>query len=118
MKTLTQLELNVILDQHKRWLANQGGSRAVLSHTDLHHLDLSGVDLRRANLIRANLSGAQLSYADMSEAKMLNVDFYRADLYRTNFTDAQLSEGAFEKPLLSDTIITLRDASQPQCVRT
>ena len=56
---MTQEELNVILDNHKRWLSGkEGGEKA-----DLGGADLRGVNLRRADLRRADLSGADLDYS-------------------------------------------------------
>ena len=53
---MKQEELNLILENHKKWLnAEDNGSRA----------NLSGADLSRANLSGANLSGADLSGADL-----------------------------------------------------
>jgi Family of unknown function (DUF5758)/Pentapeptide repeats (8 copies) len=46
--TMTQEELTNILEDHKKWLTEQGGSRA----------DLSGANLSRANLYSANLYSA------------------------------------------------------------
>ncbi len=78
---MTQEELNVILDKHKKWLRNEeGGERANLSRANLSranlreaHLgeaDLSGADLRGANLSRANLREAHLGEADLSGADL------------------------------------------------
>jgi len=73
MKTYTPEELKVILDDHRKWLLSEGGSRANLSGADLSDADLSraylsGADLSGADLIRAYLSGADLSDADLSGA--------------------------------------------------
>ena len=58
---MTQEELNMILDKHKKWLDDEaGGDRA-----DLHEANLGGADLRGANLDRANLRGADLRGADL-----------------------------------------------------
>ena len=49
MKTLTQEELNKILDLHKKWLNNEaGGQRANLAGADLSGADLTGADLSGA----------------------------------------------------------------------
>lgn len=63
---MTQEELNVILDKHKKWLSGkEGGERANLRRAYLREADLSGADLRRAYLGGADLSGADLSGADL-----------------------------------------------------
>ena len=64
-------ELRQILDDHRLWLANEGGERA----------DLSGADLRRANLYRANLSEANLSEANLSGANLRRANLSGADLF-------------------------------------
>ena len=53
-------KLKNILEDHRKWLNNEGGARADLS--------------------RANLSGAHLSRADLSGADLSGADLYRADL--------------------------------------
>ena len=51
---MTQEELNIILDRHKKWLNDEeGGERA----------NLSGADLSEATLIGATLIGADLDYS-------------------------------------------------------
>lgn len=71
---MTQEELNVILDKHRKWLNNEdGGERADLCWSslcgadlrgaDLRWIDFSMVDLRYANLHYANLRGASLDYS-------------------------------------------------------
>jgi hypothetical protein len=52
--TITANDLPAILESHRSWLQNEGGSKA----------NLSG-----ANLYKADLSGAYLSGADLSGAK-------------------------------------------------
>ena len=51
--TYTQEQLKKILDNHKKWLRNEGGSRA----------DLSRANLSGANLSGANLYGAKSDYS-------------------------------------------------------
>ena len=51
---MTQEELNMILDKHKKWLNNEeGGEKA----------DLGGANLCGADLRGANLHGADLDYS-------------------------------------------------------
>ena len=68
-------ELKKILDNHAKWLRNEGGECANLRGADLRFADLSGAnlseaDLSGANLIWADLSGANLSGADLSGANL------------------------------------------------
>ena len=79
-------ELNKILEEHKKWLNNEGGSRANLSGADL-----SDANLIRANLIRADLSGADLSGADLIRADLSGADLSGANLIRADLSGAYLS---------------------------
>ena len=69
---VTAEKLAEILENHKKWLADDGGCRA----------NLSGADLSRANLSWANLSRANLSWADLSRADLSWADLSGADLSR------------------------------------
>ncbi len=61
---MTQEELNVIWDKHKKWLENEEeGEKADLSGANLCGADLSGANLCGANLRGANLRGANLDYS-------------------------------------------------------
>jgi hypothetical protein len=51
-------ELKQILENHRRWLNDEGGARAVLMEADL-----TGADLTNANLTNANLTGADLDFS-------------------------------------------------------
>ena len=62
---MEQSKLNKILEEHKKWLNGEGGTRANLCGANLcganlHRANLCGANLHRANLHRANLSGADL----------------------------------------------------------
>ncbi|EJA1058449.1 pentapeptide repeat-containing protein, partial [Listeria monocytogenes] len=73
-------ELDIILENHGKWLFNEGGDRADLSNADLKNTnlrfanlrlaDLRGADLRGADLRFANLSNADLSYANLSNVNL------------------------------------------------
>lgn len=59
---MTQEELNVILDKHKRWLSGkEGGEKANLRGANLSGTDLDGADLDGADLDGVDLSGTYLS---------------------------------------------------------
>ena len=72
---MTAEKLAEILENHKKWLANDGGFRA---------------DLRWANLIEANLSEANLSEADLRWANLSGSDLSRAKglLETVNYMEA------------------------------
>lgn len=65
-KSMTQEELNMILDKHKKWLrGKEGGEKANLRGAELRRADLRGADLRGADLCRADLRRAELRGADL-----------------------------------------------------
>ncbi|PDR64801.1 hypothetical protein A0W05_13485 [Listeria monocytogenes] len=74
---MKQEELDIILENHGKWLFNEGGDRA-----DLSNADLKNTNLRFANLRLADLRGANLSYADLNGA-----DLSCADLNWINWRD-------------------------------
>ena len=73
---MTQEELNVILDKHKKWLNDEeGGERANLNGADLcraylHGANLGGANLNGADLCRADLCGANLGGANLNGAAL------------------------------------------------
>ena len=100
---MTQEELNVILDKHRKWLNDEeGGERANLNRANLYRADLGGAnlcvaDLNRANLYRADLGGANLCGADLGGANLGRANLGRAnlcgaDLGRANLCEADLDE--------------------------
>ena len=104
---MDQVELQTILEKHKKWLLSEdGGKRADLHGADLHGAnlcgvnlscaDLSGINLNCANLIEADLSGANLncanlSRADLGHADLHGADFNGADLHEANLTYVDLT---------------------------
>ena len=92
MKKIGTEQLNEILENHKKWLYNEGGERADLHDTDLKEFILKGVDLRKANLEGANLSKANLEGANLSEANLEYADLRRACLEKTNLSESNLSK--------------------------
>jgi hypothetical protein len=83
-------ELKQILDDHLKWLKDEGGKRAYLQEADLR-----GADLQRANLQRANLRGADLQRAYLQEAYLQGANLQGAylqgaDLQRANLQGAYL----------------------------
>ncbi|EAF6644965.1 pentapeptide repeat-containing protein [Listeria monocytogenes] len=94
---MKQEELDIILENHGKWLLNEGGERADLSNADLKNTNLrfanlSYADLRRADLSGANLRGANLSYANLSYADLRRADLSGANLRRANLRGTDLSD--------------------------
>lgn len=88
---MTQEELNVILDKHKKWLNSEdGGERADLYWAYLCGADLRGADLRWVDLSMADLRHTNLHYANLRGANLCWVDLYRADLRYANLRGADL----------------------------
>ena len=92
MKKIGTEQLNEILENHKKWLYNEGGERADLHDTDLKEFILRGVDFRKANLQGANLSKANIEGANLSEANLEYADLRRACLEKTNLSESNLSK--------------------------
>ncbi|EAG0969334.1 pentapeptide repeat-containing protein [Listeria monocytogenes] len=99
---MKQEELDIILENHGKWLLNEGGERANLSNIDLKNTNLRfanlrlaylrGADLSNANLRGANLSIADLSYANLSNANLSIADLSYANLSNANFRGVDLSD--------------------------
>ncbi|EIU7155342.1 pentapeptide repeat-containing protein [Listeria monocytogenes] len=70
---MKQEELDIILENHGKWLLNEGGERADLSNADLKNTNLKFADLRFANLSIANLRGVDLSDANLNWVNWQNV---------------------------------------------
>lgn len=79
---MNQEELDIILENHGKWLRNEGGDRA----------DLSNADLKNTNLRFANLRLAYLRGADLSNANLRGADLRFADLRGANFRGVDLSD--------------------------
>ncbi|EGF6143548.1 pentapeptide repeat-containing protein [Listeria monocytogenes] len=93
---MKQEELDIILENHGKWLLNEGGERANLSNIDLKNTNLrfanlSYADLSCANLRVANLRFANLSYANLSNADLSNVNLSNANFRGVDLSDANLN---------------------------
>ena len=118
---MTAEKLAEILENHKKWLANDGGSRANLSRAnlsgadlrwaDLSDADLSEANLSGANLSRANLSGADLRWADLSGANLSEADLRWADLSEADLSEANLSGADLSGANLSGADLRWADLS-------
>ncbi|ECQ6208438.1 pentapeptide repeat-containing protein [Listeria monocytogenes] len=87
---MKQKELDIILENHGKWLRNEGGERANLSNIDLNGLDLSGSNLERAHLKNTNLTGANLSNVNMQSTYLRGVNFEEACLTGADLSNATL----------------------------
>ncbi|ENM1174584.1 pentapeptide repeat-containing protein [Listeria monocytogenes] len=86
---MKQEELDIILENHEKWLRDEGGERADLSYADLReadlrHADLSNADLREADLRHADLSNADLNWANWQDVEGLTVIAVQVDTSRRN----------------------------------
>ena len=85
------MDLNKILDLHKKWLGNNpDGVRAELREADLRLANLGEADLRWANLRGADLRGANLRGADLRGADLRWADLSGANLRGANLRGANL----------------------------
>ena len=88
---MTQKELKMILDRHRKWLNDEeGGERANLYRANLCGADLGGANLNGANLCGADLGGANLNRADLREANLNRADLREANLNRADLREANL----------------------------
>ncbi|EAH2144262.1 TPA_asm: hypothetical protein GHN84_10975 [Listeria monocytogenes] len=94
---MKQEELDIILENHGKWLFNEGGDRA-----DLSNADLKNTNLRFANLRLADLRGADLSYANLRFANLRLADLRGADLSYANLRFANLSNADLSYANLSN----------------
>ncbi|EAF7082949.1 pentapeptide repeat-containing protein [Listeria monocytogenes] len=84
---MKQEELDIILENHGKWLLNEGGERANLSNIDLKNTNLRFANLRLAYLRGADLSNANLSYANLSYADLSYANLRGANLNWINWRD-------------------------------
>ena len=81
LKTITNTELEAILDKHKKWLnGDADGKRAILSGYDLRWRNLSGRNLRGSDLRGSDLSCSDLSCSDLSDSDLRGSDLSDSDL--------------------------------------
>ena len=106
--SMTQEELNKILENHKHWLdkdckgwVNMKADLrdADLSCADLRYADLRYADLRYVNFYHVNLRDANLRYADLRDADLYCADLSYADLSGADLRGAYLS-GAKNVPFI------------------
>ena len=84
-------KLQVALEQHKLWLATNGGQGARFVAIKLG-IDLRDVDLRDAQLSHADLSNAQMSGANLSGSYMRKTNLSGSYMHNTNLSAVDLVE--------------------------
>lgn len=88
---MDQEKLNEIIENHVKWLQDEGGKRANLAGADLE-----GADLRRANLEGAKLYGANLEGADLYGANLKGADLEGVNLCMADLEGAELPIGVYQ----------------------
>jgi len=75
---MTENEIKEILENHKKWLNEDGGKKANLRYANLRYTDFKGVNLTGADLTGADLTGANLRYCigNGKEIKSLQIGTY------------------------------------------
>ncbi|EAE4404198.1 hypothetical protein E1T30_16270, partial [Listeria monocytogenes] len=81
---MKQEELDIILENHGKWLRNEGGEKADLSNADLKNTNLRFANLRLADLRFADLSNANLSWVNWQHVEGLTVICVQVDTTRKN----------------------------------
>jgi len=92
-------KLKDVLEQHLKWLNNDGGKRADLRRANLRSADLRRADLRRAYLSSADLRRANLRGANLSGAYLRGADLSGADLSGANLSGADLRGAEIDQAL-------------------
>ena len=77
---MTNRKLRRMLSDHAKWLAGEGGKRAVLRGTDLRGLCLAGVNLSKADMSGANCSGVDMRGINLAGADLSHANLCGADL--------------------------------------
>ncbi|EAG6932332.1 pentapeptide repeat-containing protein [Listeria monocytogenes] len=113
---MKQEELDIILENHGKWLRNEGGEKADLSNADLKNTNLRFAnlrlaDLRGADLSYANLRGANLRFADLRGADLRFADLRGADLRFADLSNANLSIADLSYANLSIAYLRFADLS-------
>ncbi|EOZ0499738.1 pentapeptide repeat-containing protein [Listeria monocytogenes] len=80
-------ELDIILENHGKWLRDEGGERADLTGADLRHTNLSNADLSNANL-----TNAVLTWVNWQDVRGLTVVAVQVDTTRKNNQIAYIKE--------------------------
>ncbi|EAF6167432.1 pentapeptide repeat-containing protein [Listeria monocytogenes] len=113
---MKQEELDIILENHGKWLLNEGGERADLSNANLRGANLRFANLRGAYLSNANLRGANLRFANLrgaylSNANLRGANLRFADISNANLSNANLSITDLSNANLSNANLSITDLS-------
>jgi uncharacterized protein YjbI with pentapeptide repeats len=111
-------ELNVILENHQKWIVGDGGKRADLAGVDLSGANLSRVNLCGAILFSANLSGVDLSGAILTGANLSGAILSEANLSGAVLTGANLSGAILIGSDLHRAILVEANLSEVNLVHT
>ncbi|MHC5442083.1 pentapeptide repeat-containing protein [Listeria monocytogenes] len=82
---MKQEELDIILENHEKWLWGKGGKKADLSNTELKNTNLRLINLKLADLSNADLRGANLRGANLSNAYLRGANLSNAYLNWVNW---------------------------------
>ncbi|EAE1964315.1 pentapeptide repeat-containing protein [Listeria monocytogenes] len=88
---MKQEELDIILENHGKWLRNEVGEKADLSNADLKNTNLRFANLRLADLSNADLSNADLKNTNLRFANLRFANLRLADLRFADLSNADLS---------------------------
>ena len=93
MKTITQQELNSLIDDHEIWIKTMGkeGKKLVLIGYDLSGRNLSNSNLSKSNLSNCDLYKSNLSNCDLSNSNLSYSNLSNCNLYNSNLSNCDLS---------------------------
>ena len=107
MEKISQEELNIILDKHKKCLnKEEGGKIADLFNKDCSDLDFSNNDLRYIWLVNCNLSNCNLSNCNLEYAYLTETNLTETNLTETNLTNCNLKNVNLRDANLTKTNLT------------
>jgi uncharacterized protein YjbI with pentapeptide repeats len=102
--TMTQQELDKILEQHKIWVDSgykkgecANFEKACLEFLNFSNTNLAHASFRKANLRNANFKNTKLWNANFIRANLEDANFEKADLFQANLAHANLEDTNFEK---------------------
>ncbi|HAA6049820.1 TPA: pentapeptide repeat-containing protein [Listeria monocytogenes] len=102
---MKQEELDIILENHEKWLWGKGGKKADLSNTELKNTNLRLINLKLADLSNADLRGANLRGADLSNTGLRDASLKDADLSNACLRGADLSNAYLRGANLSNAYL-------------
>ncbi len=94
--------LQLVQENHSRWLRNKGGKQADLSDMNCDNYPNGEVFLPKANLDRVSFCDSQLNNSDFNYAELNSAKFRNSNLEMVNFSHAKLSGVDFTNANLVD----------------